>query len=203
MTEWKILDNPIIWELSRSSLDFFFSLYRKRIDKMKDWGVLEKSISIIDIGCGIGQYCKITEGIYLGIDLQPKYIEYCNKKYKNTHRSFRCADAASIVAEKSKFELVLMVDFLHHLPDYAVVKILKDAEILSSKYIVSFEPILEQVNPIGKWFIEHDRGDHMRSKESLINLFKTANLKITDSSDIMLGPIKTTATLIRKNHSNS
>lgn len=198
MTEWKILDNTIVWELSRSSLDIFFSLYRKRIDKMKNWELLEKDISIIDIGCGIGQYSNMTEGRYLGIDLQPKYIEYCMKKYKNTNKSFRCADAASIASEKSKFDLVLMVDFLHHLSDDSVVKILKDASLLSNRYIVSFEPIIEQVNPIGRWFIDHDRGDYIRPKSSLLNLFRKADLKISESSDMMLGPIRTTATLIKK-----
>lgn len=83
---------------------------------IKEWKI-RSDVSVIDIGCGISQYRKITSGKYFGIDLNQKYINYCNKKYTSYNRAFRCSDVTTLLDEKTKFDVVLMVDFLHHVPD--------------------------------------------------------------------------------------
>lgn len=198
MNDSKILDNPTIWEIGRTCLDLFFGLYRKRINKIKEWGLFDKNYSVIDIGCGIGQYCNLTKGKYLGIDLQSNYVEYCKRKYKEDgNKLFRCADASVILQEKTTFDLILIVDFLHHIPDDLAVKILHTASLLSNRYIVNFEPVYEQTNLIARWLREHDRGNHIRSLEDLHKLFKKADLEIIESSELILGPLKTRAILAK------
>ena len=197
MNNSQILDNPTVWEFGRICLDLFFGLYRKRFNKIKEWGLYNKNYSVIDIGCGIGQYCKITKGNYLGIDLQPNYISYCKRKYKDKNKSFRCADASTILKEKTTFDLILIVDFLHHVSDDLAVKILHTASLLSNEYVVNFEPVYEQSNPIGRWLREHDRGNYIRSLENLHKLFKVAGLEIIESSELILGPSKTRAILAK------
>lgn len=197
MDNLQILDKPAIWEFSRICFDLFFGLYRKRINKIKEWGYYKKNYSVIDIGCGIGQYSKITNGKYLGIDLQPNYINYCKRKYKNSNKLFRCSDASVILQEKHRFDLILMVDFLHHVSDDLAVKILHTASLLSNGYIINFEPVYEQSNPIGRWFREHDRGNYIRQLENLHMLFGMADLEIIESSELILGPIRTRAILAK------
>jgi hypothetical protein len=43
----QVLDNPYVWELGRICLDVSWGIYRKRIEKMKEWGILRKNISVI------------------------------------------------------------------------------------------------------------------------------------------------------------
>jgi hypothetical protein len=64
---------------------------------------------------------------------------------------------------------------------------------LARKGIVSFEPVREQTNWLGRWIIAHDRGDYIRPLESLHRLFEAADLLITESLPLSLGLIETRA----------
>ncbi len=192
----KIFDNPWTWELIRNFLDLIFGLYKNRFRKIsKEWKIGNK-LSVLDIGCGIGQYSKITSSTYLGVDLNNRYIDYCKKKFiSENNKSFRCADVTSLLDEESKFDIVLMVDFLHHIPDEISKKILNTASLLANQYIICFEPIKEQSNFLGKLIIDNDRGEYIRSLSDLHELFKNTNCKIIESSELQTGPIKSRAIL--------
>ena len=88
-----------------------------------------------------------------------------------------------------------MVDFLHHIPDDLAKEVLITASKLSKKYIINFEPVLEQNNPLGKIIIDNDRGDFIRSDKNLENLYKDSNCKILNSMELKLGPLKSRAIL--------
>ena len=73
-----------------------------------------EGLSILDVGCGIGQYAEITKGDYLGVDLMPKYIDYATRRARGApNRSFRCADVGTLVDEHREFDIVLMVENEH------------------------------------------------------------------------------------------
>ena len=198
MNPWQILDHPVVWEISRYALDLGFSLYRKRVAVLHQWGLLSGGPSVVDIGCGIGSYARITNGRYLGIDQNCRYIDYARRKHKGASRSFRCVDATTLVSEQSRFDLALMVDFLHHLRDDQCVQLLKESSLLAESFVISFEPITYQPNPVGRWIVEHDRGEHMRSLDELHRLFEVAQLDIVKSMELRLGPINTRAILARR-----
>jgi SAM-dependent methyltransferase len=192
---WQILDNPMIWETSRIALDLAFGLYRRRMELLRSWSVLEGQPSVLDIGCGIGQYADVTCGEYLGIDLEPRYIEYARRRRGRPGRTFRCADVASLVEEQRSFDLVLMVDLLHHLDEKTCAELLATVARLTRRDVVSFEPIPEQRNRAGQWIVDHDRGDFVRPLAELQALFAASPLDLTREQDIMLGPIRLRATL--------
>jgi len=191
-----MLDNAITWRVLRIVLDSTFGLYKNRFKKIfEDWKI-RKDCSVLDIGCGIGQYSNITSSKYLGVDLNSKYIKYCKKKYSNEkNKSFRCEDVTTLLNEKITYDIVIMVDFLHHIPDDLAKKVLKTAAELSNQYIISFEPIREQDNIIGKCIINNDRGDYIRPLDDLQKLFEGTGCQIIDSIELKLGPIKSRAIL--------
>jgi cyclopropane fatty-acyl-phospholipid synthase-like methyltransferase len=190
-----LLENPMVWRVSRYWLDKTFGLYRKRISQMRSWGILEGAPSVLDIGCGIGHYAILTQGRYLGVDLSEKYIRLAKRIHCQPNKEFRCVDVRLIWEERSQFDVVLLVDFLHHLSDEFSIEMLKTARQLAKKYVVSFEPIIPQTNPVGKWIVAHDRGMHMRSLEALYGLFDAAALTRNQSVELKLGPITTQAIL--------
>jgi len=190
-----LLHNPVVWELSRIGLNWTFGVYRHRFARMQQWRVLEPNPTVLDIGCGIGQYAQITNGTYLGVDLNERYIAYASKRHRKPHQSFRCQDVAEVLHEQSRFDMVLMVDFLHHIPDEQCLKLLVVAGQLTRRYVVSFEPITFQPHPVGRWMVEHDRGKHVRPLDSLHALFRKSGLHIADSVALRLGPINTRAIL--------
>jgi SAM-dependent methyltransferase len=188
-----LLDRPLLWEASRVGLDLAFGLYRRRRDVLRRWGLLEGEPSILDIGCGIGQYASLTSGRYVGVDLNCPYVEHARRRRGDERHTFRCVDAGELVAEGDRFDLVLMVDFLHHVDDDAAVAVLRTARELSTCAVVSLEPVTEQENRVGRWFIEHDRGEHMRPHGGLLDLFRQADLRLQEDARLRLGPIATRA----------
>lgn len=195
-----MFDNAIVWRVLRTILDITCGLYKNRFQKLfKEWKI-KKDCTVLDIGCGIGQYSNITSSKYLGVDLNSKYIEYCKKKFTiEKNKSFRCENVTTLLNEKIRYDIVIMVDFLHHIPDDLAKKVLKTAAELSNQYIISFEPILEQDNFIGRCIINNDRGNYIRSSNDLQKLFDDTGCKIIDSVDLKLGPLKSRAILASSN----
>ena len=86
----RLLDNSIVWSLSRFGLDLAFGLYSRRTAPLKRWGVLEGRPSVIDLGCGTGQYSRLTEGPYVGVDMNSRYIDHARRANRRPNVSFRC-----------------------------------------------------------------------------------------------------------------
>lgn len=193
----QLLANPLIWEISRIGLDAAFGLYRKRVRLLREWGLVQNSPSILDIGCGIGQYASVTDGMFLGVDMSQAYIEYARKRHRRPNQTFRCASVADVLKERSTFDLVLMVDFLHHLTDEECIAVLSTAARLAKQYVVSFEPVTWQPHPLGRWIVEHDRGHYVRPLEELKQLYPRAGLSVIRDDPLWLGPIHTRAILCR------
>jgi len=184
-----ILDNPFIWDISRKFLNIYLGLYRKRYDVLQEWGCLENNPSVLDIGCGIGQYADISGAKYLGVDLNERYIQYARKRHRKPNQSFICTDVVSGLPRNSKFDLVLMVDFLHHISDNNAVSILTVAKNLAKIHMVIFEPCPIQTHPIGRWIISHDRGSYMRKPAKLSELIEGAGNTIINNVPMKLEPI--------------
>jgi SAM-dependent methyltransferase len=98
------LDRPLAWEALRLTLDAAFGLYRRTIARLERWGVLDGAPSVLDVG--------------LGVDMTESYIERARRRWPHaTRREFRAADVRTLEAERRTFDVVLMVDVLHHLDD--------------------------------------------------------------------------------------
>ena len=199
-----ILDRPLIWNLSRIGLDLAFGLYSKRARLLRESGLIGENTSVLDVGCGIGQYALITKGRYLGMDMNERYIAYAKKRHSSAtdKLSFRCGDVTRLIDEGEQFDIVLMVDFLHHIPDGDVIKLLHTASRLATRAVISLEPVTEQNNPLGAWFIRNDRGMYMRSTDSLFALFNNSasGLNSLRSQPLQLGPISTYAIFAQSAH---
>ena len=188
-----VLDRPLVWEASRVGLDLAFGLYRRRRALLRTWGLLDGAPRVLDIGCGIGQYAAITTGEYVGVDLDRGYVEHARRRRGDGRRRFRCVDAAELVTETERFDIVLMVDFVHHLPDGIAESVLATARELASGRIVVLEPVREQHNRVGRWFVDHDRGAHMRPHAALLALLERAGVTVEADEELRLGPIATRA----------
>jgi 2-polyprenyl-3-methyl-5-hydroxy-6-metoxy-1,4-benzoquinol methylase len=176
----RCLNIPWIWNSCRWGMDKAFGLYSSRIALMRRWGLSDPRLSVLDIGCGTGQLAQITEGEYLGIDLDPQYIQNARRLHQRDNVKFECADVASVRDAGRKFDLILMIDILHHLPDASARSLLHAVAAMSSKYVFNSEPVHapEQTNPLARWVVSHDRGRYMRSSEELRGLYQDAGLTI-------------------------
>ncbi|OHB58193.1 MAG: hypothetical protein A2173_03565, partial [Planctomycetes bacterium RBG_13_44_8b] len=169
----KILNNSTLWNLSRYFLDITCGLYRKRIAFLRDLGIFSDNNSVLDIGCGTGLFADITEGHYIGIDSNCHSINYANKRRYKGKKEFRCVDLKVLEKEKQMFDIILIVDVLHHLDDKNCIDLLKASAGLTKKYLINYDVVLrENATVIQKWFMKHDNGANFRYLGEFNKLFQ-------------------------------
>ncbi|GEM_PF-4235881 len=197
MKNTNLLNNPIIWESYRILANCAFGVCRKRFKFLLDHGLLNSDLSIIDIGCGIGCYSSVTRGKYFGVDLEGRYIDYARKRNCFPNCSFQSADAASISPEGQGFDIALMVDFLHHIPDDQCLNILNNVKRIARRHIIIFDPVaIDTRGLLGRFLAMGERGEYVRSVDRLYGLLEQCKLKITHSVHLSFGPVDSVAIII-------
>jgi len=183
-----VLENPYIWHLFRRIINMIFKnekSIKSHLDVLVWRGLNYSDANILDLGCGIGNLSKLFHDKckYTGIDFNPKYIKYANKKFASENRQFIFADAVAYsFNEKKKYDLVCMFDFLHHLDDEHCLQILESSGRLSNKNIVIIDPIDSSENPLIQKIINRfDRGKYIRSNGRLKELIQEAGLTILEN----------------------
>lgn len=123
---------------------------------------LDKGIKVLDIGCNDGRHTLFlrSKGYKaFGLDLSRKAIERSEDKFfafgepleGNGKKYFICADAYNIPTKTEKFDAVLLLETLHHIPEKE--KILQNIkEILKprGKIIISDPNPDNILRPLGK-----------------------------------------------------
>ena len=128
--------NPIVdgWKIAwRGSQKFRYRLYS---DLLKDILPTKKKITILDIGCALGNFTKKVwqldpKNEILGIDISENAIARVSKMFPNM--KFKQAFLPTLPFNKHTFDLVLCLEVLYYLNDedrersvQAIKRILKD-----------------------------------------------------------------------------
>lgn len=123
--------------------------------------------TILDIGCGTGDFTTLfSPKVYLGIDINPKYISFSSKKY--SRYQFICVNLLNF-KPKNTFDASLLISTLHHFSDGEVRKIFPKIADVTKKVI-----IIVNLNPktilIKRLLIKMDRGKFVRTDRKKISL---------------------------------
>ena len=131
--------------------------------------------SVLDVGCGPGtNAAQFVDTQYIGVDLNSAYIRSARRRYGDR---FVVGDAAAGLPEsKAPFDLILVNSLLHHLDDRAVKAVLDAAAPLLAPggaiHVLDLE--LPPDRGLARWLALHDRGDHVRPRESWLELLRGA-----------------------------
>jgi hypothetical protein len=79
-----------------------------------------------------------------------------------------------------KYNIVLIVDLLHHLEDETCERLLEIVAQLADPHVVVMEPIVEQTSRMGRWVIAHDRGCQRRPAQAVYSLIERSGLTIVE-----------------------
>lgn len=158
------------------------------------------SLRVLDIGCGTGllyeEISKINPHVYyVGLDLNSSYVDYAALKYPNAQ--FFCADVSNIAQIiQEKFNVIVILNVLHHLDDVSAEKLLQDCQqyLQENGRILTLDPVRTQKAPLmERLMIKYDRGKHIRTAEEYKKLGKTNFGKIVQ--EIKKGFLKTPMTV--------
>src|SRR3989344_2770904 len=195
-----ILGNSSIWYYSRILLDIIIGSYRKRKSIIKR--VIQKGDSVLDVGCGTGEYYDVTDGVFYGIDLDKKYIDFANKKFKpmRNNINFEYKDLNKLNPKDKKFDVSLLIDLTHHISVRELSTLLKKLNSLTTKCVVICDPVKQSDSNLpGRFLTSLDRGGHIRPKNDLVRIVK--KYLIAKKYKIMrldIGPIQTVCILAFK-----
>jgi SAM-dependent methyltransferase len=121
---------------------------------------------VLDVGCGPGINTRFFGGSdYLGIDINPGYISYAERRYK---RQFLVADVTRFtVAQGERFDFVLLNSFLHHVDDASVRRILSHlcTVLTADGHIHILDLILPPDPSVARFLARADRGQFPRPLE--------------------------------------
>ncbi len=159
------LDNPVLFNLVQFAISGRQSLTRRLIRQGLE---LQAGEQLLDVCCGTGEFADVALGPYLGIDLNPKYIEYAAKKYgpgaNHPEREFLAENIASTSFLKRglTFAKTMMINSMHHLTveeNRAVLEAV--AQVTTGRFVVvDMNPT--PGNPVSKFLANQDRGDYIR-----------------------------------------
>src|SRR5437899_11003556 len=106
--------------------------------------------SMIDIGCGTGNWAVFARGAYLGVDSSASFIERCRKRYRNyPERIFSEADVTTLEVEK-RYDLAILVSVLHHLSADEALRLI-DWVARSARYFFVLDLYPVSWNLVSRW----------------------------------------------------
>jgi ubiquinone/menaquinone biosynthesis C-methylase UbiE len=122
--------------------------------------------SILDLGCGTGQFAKfcIENGAskVLGVDISRNMIEKANKDNKHEKIEYFCISIEDLELQDEKFDIIISSLAVHYIEDYpALIKKVSRLLNKNGEFIFSTEhPIVTARKEMNNWF-KDDSGNRV------------------------------------------
>lgn len=160
-----VLKNPILNNFVRNVVATGQITIKNRIKRL-----IKNSDNVIEIGCGTGEFSKIVNGDYVGVDIEKSYIDYANKKFSKKNKKFVLMNGEKLDFKDKSFDTSLILSVLHHLNDKDVFSILKEAKRVTKKRVILVDLVPLKYNIIGKFFYAMDLGNYIRPLDQQLKL---------------------------------
>ncbi len=128
---------------------------------------------VLDVGCGPGTNSLFfEEHEYLGLDINPKYIEHAKKRYGNR---FKVADVCNYEAKPAdRFDFILLNSLLHHIDDVHTDRILGQLakQLTPDGHVHILDLVLPEKRSVARTLALSDRGDFPRPLRQWEEIFR-------------------------------
>lgn len=128
---------------------------------------LQDGERLLDVGCGTGQCARLARGPYVGIDTAIPYLRFARQRQRDGERGFVAMSAFDCAFPERAFDRALLINMVHHLDDVAATRLLAQLRRVVRRRVVLMEAAPEIANPIERFLLRHDRGDHVRGGPAL------------------------------------
>lgn len=190
----KKLFNDIADNYVKKDLTLYCRIARKQrlIRSLK--GIKKPIKQILEVGCGAGfsvDYLKGKFINYKGVDYSKNLINYALKHNSNKNVNFECSNISKFNT-KLKFDVILMIGVLHHMPDpeniiKSLEKILSPQGIIVVNEPQAGNPLIGLLRKIRKKIDKNYSSDQVEFSENEIRLiFEKCGHKVTTYSQGLL-----------------
>lgn len=175
----RVFDNPLIFNLKSP-----FDGREKNLKLFRSYLKVKKNEKVLDIACGTGNFSKVTDGNYVGIDLNKKFVDYANSHYGSSNKKFIVMDAKHIHFKNKSFDKALFVSLLHHVSDEESEKMLSEACRVTKKRLLMID-LAPSDRKVIKFLYNMDRGANIRPIDDQVKLisryFKIRKFRIINN----------------------
>jgi len=130
---------------------------------------------VLDVACGPGTNTAVfADTDYLGIDINPAYVDYARRKYG---RRFLAADLLDYNGDQEgRFDFVLVNSFFHHVDAAQGRRILEHLArlVVPGGHIHVLDLVMPTSRGIAQFLARHDRGSFPRPLDEWRSLFEAA-----------------------------
>jgi cyclopropane fatty-acyl-phospholipid synthase-like methyltransferase len=160
---YKLLSHSGVYEFLQQGL----GADHARRELVRRWIRPESGNRLLDIGCGPGSLLPfLPESLsYVGVDLNPKYIETAKQTWG--HRGeFRVSTVHAMPTEPASFDVVIAISLLHHLDNAEATRLfsLAHGALKNGGRLVTIDPTYApEQSAAARFIISRDRGQHVRS----------------------------------------
>ena len=173
-----ILSSSTIYRLSQSLMGGRAG----RTAFARDYVRATPGANVMDVGCGpadILDYLPRTIS-YWGFDISPRYIAHARARHGDRGRFFAKELETSDLALLPPIDVVIATGLFHHLDDSTAERLLDliHCALKPGGRLVTLDGVFDpSQNPIARWLISMDRGQHVRTESQYQALFS----KVFDS----------------------
>ena len=159
-----LLALPAMYHFYQNAGGFFGA----RVKAFRDYLDFTAVRRVFDIGCGPGHIASYIPAHveYTGFDTDPSYIEYANQHFGRRGRFLLKTFDSSVTRDYGTPDLILLNGVLHHMNDHDVRTVAASAATVLPEGGVFFTLdgcFSANQNPISRFLIKHDRGQHVRA----------------------------------------
>lgn len=151
---------------------------------------IPKNASVLDFGCGTGQYSELFESSkYVGVDVPGPHLNYAKRQFPK--KTFITFSENFIVPSKSNFfDWVTCFAVVHHVPPDGAKVFREEVLRLLKRHgrilIVDPVPVANQKSLLSKSLLSFDRGHFPRLPRKVIEIFGKT-VKVRENRTIKIG----------------
>jgi ubiquinone/menaquinone biosynthesis C-methylase UbiE len=166
-----LLSNPVVFDWQQRLCNHYGSVREHFRDYLEVSGK-----DILDIGCSTGvcarQTIPLERNRYVGIDIEPKYVQLAAKRCPAGQ--FLVMDARDMTFDASRFDVVLFVGALHHMDNTIIKSCFREIRrvLRDDGVVLCAEPVFTPGKRLSTLLLKNDRGQYIRTEEGYRSLFE-------------------------------
>lgn len=166
---------------------------RSRRFVAEDLGITE-GMKILDIGCGPADMLHHYPPVdYHGFDAEPRYIEEARRRHGNRGTFHAGLVEEHNLPDPGSYDRVTAIGVLHHLDDaqaQSLFRLAQQALRPGGRLITIDGVFIDGQNPVARWLISRDRGEHVRTRDAYQSLAEQAfaDVQVTIRTDLLRIP---------------
>jgi ubiquinone/menaquinone biosynthesis C-methylase UbiE len=160
----RLLEVPVVFRIQQR----MFNDYANVRATFEEYLAVEGK-NILDVGCSsatcAGQIIDMERNTYVGVDIDPSYIELAKRSHPRGQ--FMKHDARALPFAPDSFDLVMFVGVLHHMDDGLSRSCMAEVQrvLRLTGVVLVAEPVFRLDWPVSSWFLERDRGKFIRERD--------------------------------------